>query len=78
MDPFAQFGLAPLSDTAHFADPVPAGLAGTVAPMSARALSPDSPMLWVGVLLAATLGLVGFSTHAHVGPGRVSVALGKD
>jgi hypothetical protein len=39
--------------------------------------NPTNPMLVVGVLLAATAGLIGFSTSARVGPARVTAGVGK-
>jgi hypothetical protein len=38
---------------------------------------PDNPMFWVGVLLAATFGLVGASTSIRVGPFKASAGAGK-
>lgn len=42
----------------------------------AKPWSPDSPMFWVGVLLAAAVGLIGFATELRVGPARASAKLG--
>ena len=36
-------------------------------------LSPQSPTFWLVAVVAATVGLVGFSTSGHVGPLRASV-----
>lgn len=78
-DPFSQFALAPLADTAWGPDPVPAGMSGgALATSGAKPFSPDSPYLWIAGLFAVTFGLIGFSTHAHAGPARINVALGKD
>ncbi len=37
---------------------------------------PDSPLFWVGTLLAVTFGLIAASTSVRVGPVRASVAAG--
>lgn len=39
--------------------------------------SPDSPMFWVGLLLAVTLGAVGFNAHARVLSVRTGVDVGS-
>jgi hypothetical protein len=39
----------------------------------ASGLSPQSPTFWLLAVVAATVGLVGFSTSGHVGPLRASV-----
>lgn len=39
-------------------------------------LDPENPLLWFGVLLAATLGLVGVAGAVRVGPARARVAVG--
>jgi hypothetical protein len=39
--------------------------------------SPDSPLFWVGVLLAAAVGLVGFATELRAGPVRAGVKVGE-
>lgn len=38
---------------------------------------PDSPMFWVGALLALTLGFAAASTSIRVGPFKVAAAAGK-
>ncbi len=42
---------------------------------SAPPWSPDSPLFWVGVAIAATFGLIGFSTHYHVGRAKGSLTV---
>lgn len=39
--------------------------------------SPDNPLMWFGVLLGATFGLIGFATAVRVGPAGAAVKLGK-
>ena len=38
---------------------------------------PSNPLFWFGVLLAGTVGLVGFATEFRVGPARAGVAVGS-
>ena len=48
---------------------VSTGKLGQVGILAQRGvLSPDHPMFFFGVVLAATLGLVAVSTHVKVGP----------
>jgi hypothetical protein len=39
-------------------------------------LSADNPTLWLVAILAATCGLVGFSTSGHIGPVSASLKAG--
>ena len=44
----------------------------------ARALlNPNNPLFWFGLLLAGTLGLVGVSGAARLGPARVAAGVGR-
>jgi len=38
-------------------------------------LNVDNPVFWFGVILAVSLGLIGFSTHFRVGKEEASVEL---
>lgn len=40
-------------------------------------LSPSSPLFWAGVFVAASVGLMAYSTTVRVGPASVSASLGK-
>jgi hypothetical protein len=40
-------------------------------------LSLDNPLTWFGLILAATFGLVGFSSSARIGKARGSISLNK-
>ncbi len=39
--------------------------------------SPDNPLFWFGVLLAATLGFVGIAGSVRLGPARARVSIGE-
>lgn len=39
--------------------------------------SPRNPLFWFGVVAAATVGLMGYSTTVRVGPAKGSVEIGK-
>jgi hypothetical protein len=39
--------------------------------------SPDNPLFWFGVLAAASVGLMGYSTTVRVGPAKAGVEIGK-
>lgn len=39
-------------------------------------LHPNSPLMWVGVILAGAVGLAAFSTTVRVGPARAGVSVG--
>ena len=41
-------------------------------------LHPDNPLLWVGVILGVTFGLVGVSGSARLGKARVSASLDRE
>lgn len=45
--------------------------------MPAHGLSPDSPLLWFGGLLAVTVGLVAVSGSVRLGRAKVSASVGK-
>jgi hypothetical protein len=38
---------------------------------------PDSPLFWIGIIAAATVGLMAFSTTVRVGPAHLEGGLGK-
>jgi hypothetical protein len=80
-DPFHIHGVMPAN--------VMNGRAGTDAPLAVTAgpglaerntdkpWHPDSPMFWVGILLATTFGMIAASTSIRVGPFKAAVAAGK-
>lgn len=84
-------GFDPFSPSAYglaVAEPAPGGGAVTTAraePGIARsAVNPqaglahvDNPLVWFGLLLAATAGFIGVSTSARIGPLRGAVSAGK-
>lgn len=49
-----------------------AGPAGKQSPFS-----PSHPLFWFGVVAAASVGLMAYSTSVRVGPASASVSLGK-
>jgi hypothetical protein len=60
-------------------DPGGAALAAVAGPAPEDVhpiLSPRSPMLWFGVLAAATFGLMHYSTSVAVGPVSAAVKVG--
>jgi hypothetical protein len=38
--------------------------------------SPDNPLFWFGLLAAASIGLMGYSTTVRVGPAKAGVEIG--
>lgn len=52
-------------------------VAGPTLAGSASPLSPSGPLFWVGVIVAASVGLMAYSTTVRVGPASASVSLGK-
>lgn len=44
---------------------------------AASPLSPSGPLFWIGVIAAASVGLMAYSTSVRVGPASASVSLGK-
>jgi hypothetical protein len=39
--------------------------------------SPENPLFWFGILAAASVGLMGYSTTVRVGPAKAGVEIGK-
>ncbi|MEU0788034.1 hypothetical protein ABZ341_41710 [Streptomyces sp. NPDC006173] len=39
--------------------------------------SPDNPLFWFGVIAAASVGLMGYSTTVRVGPAKAGISVGK-
>lgn len=69
-------GLTPVESPAVHRSHLEAG--SMDAPEGLRGLvHPDNPLLWVALILGATVGLVGVSGSARVGKGKVSVSLDK-
>lgn len=58
------------------ATPLP-GVAGPSPKADTSPLSPQSPLFWAGVLVAASVGLMAYSTAVRVGPVSASLNLGK-
>lgn len=48
----------------------------TTAGSHVATMNPENPVVWLLGIAAATLGLIGFSTHVRVGPARAGVDLG--
>lgn len=44
---------------------------------AASPLSPSGPLFWVGIIAAASVGLMAYSTSVRVGPASASLSLGK-
>jgi len=44
---------------------------------AASPLSPSGPLFWIGIIAAASVGLMAYSTSVRVGPASASVSLGK-
>ena len=51
--------------------------AGPAPHNGASPFSPSSPLFWFGVVAAASVGLMAYSTSVRVGPASASVSLGK-
>lgn len=83
MDPFdpSSLGLA----THGVAKPAAATAESTVTNLARTALAqpdrplwhPDNPLLWFGVLLGVTVGLIGVTVSGRAGPLKASVSAGK-
>jgi hypothetical protein len=58
------------------ASPLP-GVAGPSIKGTASPLSPSGPLFWIGVIAAASVGLMAYSTSVRVGPASASLSLGK-
>ncbi|MBM7510040.1 hypothetical protein JOE61_003854 [Nocardioides salarius] len=54
-----------------------ANVAGPHPGTSASPLSPQSPLFWFGIVAAASVGLMAYSTSVRVGPISASVGVGK-
>lgn len=39
--------------------------------------SPENPLFWFGLLAAASVGLMGYSTTVRVGPAKAGIEVGK-
>lgn len=76
--PTAKYGMAFASPAATRDDTPLTQVAGPSAASAkaGRGIHPDSPMFWVGVLLAGALGLAAASTTVRVGPLKVSGSVG--
>lgn len=58
-------------------DPSPlAGVAGPSRGSDMPVWHPEHPFFWFGVIAAGAVGLMGFSTHARVGPVHAAAGLG--
>ena len=79
MTPEYQLGIVPSRPESANTNPTP-GIARSAGPglaEAARPFHPDSPLFWFGAIAAVTLGLVGVSTSARVGPFRASASAGN-
>lgn len=52
-------------------------VAGPSPVKSMSPVSPHSPLFWFGVIAAASVGLMAYSTSVRVGPVSAAVAVGK-
>lgn len=72
---FTGLNAAAAPDSSRAAMPAIAGSAG---PREAlRPWHPESGLFWFGLILAATVGLIGVSTSFKVGPVRASASAGS-
>jgi len=75
--PTAKYGMAFASPSATRDDTPLAQVAGpSAASQTAKGLHINSPMFWIGALLAGAVGLAAVSTSVKVGPVKVSGSLG--
>jgi len=51
--------------------------AGPSLDVKAPVWSPENPLFWFGVLAAASVGLMGYSTTVRVGPAKAGIEVGK-
>jgi hypothetical protein len=54
-----------------------ASVAGPAPGMGGSPFSPSNPLFWFGVVAAASVGLMAYSTSVRIGPAAASVSLGK-
>jgi hypothetical protein len=81
LSPASYFGLATGSAAASGPSAAGAGLPASTASVGDgvdKPWSPDSPLFWLGVIMAATAaGIVGASVNFRAGPARVGASIGK-
>lgn len=54
------------------------GVAGpSAAPAAVHPLHPSGPLFWAGLFVAASVGLMAYSTTVRVGPVSAGVTIGK-
>lgn len=51
--------------------------AGPALASKAPPWSPDNPLFWFGLIAAASVGLMGYSTTVRLGPAKAGVQIGK-
>jgi len=84
LTPYAQVGILPGASSARpgytehpSGAALPATTPGAGSTNVGKPWSPDSPIFWVGVLVAAAIGLVGASFKVHAGPAHAGASIGK-
>jgi hypothetical protein len=78
-DPWNALGMRGSGPSAQYDSGIP-GLERSAGPgmfdSHAKPWSPENPIFWAGVVLAAAIGLLGFATELRVGPARAGVKVG--
>lgn len=74
--PESKYGAAFLNPGHTTRDDTPLAQVAGPGDKSFPALSPYSPMFWVGLVLLGSVGLAAASTTVRVGPAKGSVSLG--
>jgi len=78
--PASKYGAAFMTPNAATKDNSPLVQIAGPAPAAHGATSmwhPNSPLTWVGVVLAGAVGLAAFSTTVRVGPVRAGASVGR-
>lgn len=80
LNTYSLTGLKPVESNAGVgvASPVEVGAQADVSAGVGGILHPDNAMLWLGLILATTFGLVGVSGSLRVGNARASATLDRD
>lgn len=79
-NPYLMTGLSPVPQSPPPGGVPPAGVASAIATDPYGGVpplwSPDNPMLWIGVLIAAMTGFIGLAGAVKVGPIKGSASIG--
>lgn len=80
LNAYRSLGVKPAAFTGVPLESMGAMTAGTDTPLegfSDKPWHPDSPLFWLGAVIALTFGLIGASTQIRVGPFKASAGAGN-